>query len=136
MPYRQSLWRTDLTIEDIGPLGPADKWEGGEKTSDTSDYPRASGSVALGGRASREDGTATYLYDERFHASYKTIERGVGRLRVVITRTPLGDDGTAFAGGGYTLTGRVKSLTMPGTDYGSNDGAEVEIGIQLDADFA
>lgn len=135
MPYRQSQWRTDVTIGPY-PLGLADKWAGGGSDSDTSTYPRASGDVQLGGKKTREDGTATYLYDEAMHAVYKAIDRGAGNLGAVIVRTPLGDDGTPYAGGAFTLKGKVKGVSMPEGDYGSNDGAEVEITFTLDADLA
>lgn len=135
MPYRQSQWRTDVTVGQIA-LGLADKWSGGESDSDGTVYPRASGDVQLGGKKTRSDGTATFLYDEVLHNVYKQIDQGAGVMACTIVRTPVGDDGTPFPGGALTLKGKVKGLSMPEGDYGSNDGAEVEITFTLDADLA
>lgn len=139
MPYRQSNWRTQVSVGPTGReinLGLTDRFSGGNKTSDTTSYERASGSVALGGRPSREDATATWLYDEAMHAIYKTIDAGVGVYKCVIIRTPEADDGTPYPGGALTFTGSVTGLSMPDTDYSSNDGAEVEITFNLDAPIA
>lgn len=135
MPYRQSLWRTDITVGGMH-LGLADAWTGGEKTSDSNTYARATGRINLGAEATRGDGTATYLYDERLHAIFKALDRGVGTLNAIITRTPLGDDGTPFAGGGYTLTGKLKEVPQPDGSYDSSDGATVELQFALDAPMA
>lgn len=135
MPYRQSQWHTYINVGGFD-LGRADKWSGGEKTSDNGTYPRADGDTDLGGRASRGDGTATYLYDEKLHAVFKQLDSGVGSLRAVITRVPVGDDGTPFAGGGFTLRGKLKEVPMPDGDYSSNDGAEVELQFSLEAALA
>jgi hypothetical protein len=139
MPYRQSLWRTQVSVGPTGreyDLGPADKWAGGGGTSDANSYPRANGSVALGGRKTRDDGTATYLYDEKMHSLYRTLDNGVGMFRAVIVRTPLKDDGSPMLGGGFTMTGGLAGISEPDTDYGSNDGAEVELSFNLDAPLA
>jgi hypothetical protein len=135
MPYRQSQWRTDVVVGGFH-LGLADKWDGGDKSADTTTYPRASGDVALGGKATRADGTATYLYDEQLHAIFKALDSGVGSLNARITRTPTGDDGTPFPGGAFTLTGHLKAVPMPAGDYGSNDGATVDLQFALDTALA
>lgn len=136
MPYRQSQWRTDITVGGNIHLGLADKWAGGNADSDTGDYPRASGRVPLGGQKTRDEGTATYLCDEQLYAVFKQIDEGAGDMPAVITRTPVGDDGTPFAGGALTLKGKVKGVSMPDGDYGSSDGAEVEISFYLEAQLA
>lgn len=139
MPYRQSLWRTQITVGASGReynLGVADRWSGAGAGSDGSSYARANGDVALGGRKSREEGTARYLYDERLHAMFKALDAGVGTFRAVVTRSPLADDGTPFIGGGFTMTGILTGVSQPDTDYSSNDGAEVELTFTLDAPLA
>lgn len=131
MPYRQNQWRTDITVGDHH-LGLAAKWEGAKKDSETSSYPTAEGDVPLGGKATRDDGTATYLYNERIHAIAKKLDDGAGSLDATITRTPHGDDGTPMAGGGYTMTGKLKSVELPEGDAGSSDGAEIKFEFNID----
>lgn len=92
--------------------------------------------MQLGGKKTRDEGTATFLYDEAMHAVFKDIDRGSGSMPAVIVRTPLGDDKTPMVGSAITLKGIVKGVSMPDGDYGSNDGAEVEIVFTLDADLA
>lgn len=135
MPYRQSQWSTDITVDAIH-LGLADKWDGGGTAADSQTYPRANGPKNLGGTRARGDGTATYLYDETLDAAFKALDAGAGELDAIIHRTPLGDDGTAFASGGFTMTGKLKEVPQPPGDYGSNDGAEVALVFSLDPDFA
>lgn len=139
MPYRQSQWRTDITIDGVGNVGgqAAKAWEGAGADADTSVYQRASGAVQLGGAPTRDDGTATYLYDEVLHAQWKAIEAAQKRsARARITRTPVSDDGTPFTGGGFTMTGVVKGCTLPASDYASSDGAEAQIVFAVDAPLA
>lgn len=140
MPYRNSLWRTQVSVGPTGRelnLGRADRFTGGNKTADGGTYERAEGTVALGGRPSREDATATWLFDETMNTVYRQIDNGVGEWRAIIIRTPLNDDRTAMVGApAITLRGQVTGLSMPDTDYSSNDGAEVEITFNLDAPLA
>lgn len=135
MPNRQSEWETDITVDDIH-LGKADKWDGGGIVADSTTYFRATGPKNLGGTRSRSTGTATYLYDETLDASFRALDAGAGSLNAVIHRTPLGDDGTPMASGGYTLTGKLKEVPQPAGDYSSNDGADVAIVFDLDPDIA
>lgn len=135
MPSRQSLWSTDITVGGIH-LGLADKWDGGESTVTSGVYWRATGKKSLGGVPDRNDGTATYLYDEKLHASFRALNDGNGNLDAIIIRTPLNDDGTPFAGGGFTMTGVLQEVPMPSGDYSSNDGADVALVFQLDGPLA
>lgn len=118
-------------------LGLADRFSGGNKTSDASTYERANGSVALGARASREDATATWLFDETINTVFRQLDNGVGEWRAIIIRTPLADDRTPMVGApAITLRGQMTGVSMPDTDYSSSDGAEVEITFNLDAALA
>jgi hypothetical protein len=136
MPYRQSLWATDVTVAGVH-LGLADKWSGGEKTSDSNMYMRAGGNVNLGARATRGDGTATFLVDETLDSQLRALDSGVGQSDAVIVRYALRDDGiTPMTGRRYTLTGKLKEVPQPDGDYGSSDGATVDLQFSLDADLA
>lgn len=135
MAYRKSSWSTDITVDDVH-LGLADQWADGGIVADTQTYPRANGPKNLGGTRTRNTGTATYLYDETIDACFRRLDQGAGSLDAVIHRTPLGDDGTPMASGGFTLTGKLKEVPQPDGNYGDNTGADIALVFDLDPDIA
>lgn len=139
MPNRQQQWETQITVEDAtGPmvLGLADKFSGAGRSSDSKLYPRARGDIQLGGKSAREDGKAEYLYfDVRGFA--KRLDSACGSGKVTITRREIGDDGLLVTGGeSYTLTGRLKSFSLPESAADGEDGAICEMEFALDTEMA
>lgn len=139
MPARQDRWETSITITDSQgaiALGLADKWSGGGKSSDSKIYPRARGDLQLGGKATREDGKAEYLYYDIKQFAQR-LDSAVGSGKATIARREIGDDGLAIAGGQtHTLKAVLKSFSLPEGDAGGNDGAVCELEFALDVELA
>lgn len=137
MAYTESKTRADITVAGVH-LGIADAWSGGEKTSDGTYYQRATGPKALGAPPTRNDGKATYLFDEAFAAIFRKLDTMVGRgdKRATIALTVVSDDGTPFPGGAIQLSGFLKTLPPPPGDPKSADPAEMDLEFTLNPDLS
>lgn len=138
MPHRQQQWETQITVTDrSGPmiLGLADEWSGGGKSSESKVYPRSRGDIQLGGKSTREDGKAVYLYADIAQFASR-LDVAVGSGKATISRREVGDDGQQITGGDtVTLKGVLKSFALPDSSADGNDGATCELEFALDTDL-
>ena len=134
MAYRAAQWITRIKVGDKD-LGRFKSWEGGNVDSEDSKYQNWDGEIVLGGRKSRDDGTAKRLYREADHAIAHWLNNDAIGLAAEITRVPVGDDGEPW-GETIVLKGRLKSVKIPDHDQASDDGGELELGFTLSTTFA
>jgi hypothetical protein len=130
MPYRQAQWTTSITIG-TKLIGNFKSWEGGSVDSEDSKYQNHDGEIVLGGRRTRENGTARRLFKEEDAALVKFLDESVGTSAEIV-RAPVGDDGVAW-GQSYTLKGKLKSVALPDHDAASEDGGELVLEFSLNS---
>lgn len=141
MPYRQSLWRYQVFVENVDTgqyidLGIADEFTGGSKTAESEDFSRGDGTTQpLGGDAKREPGTATYLYTEAVHAVFRIIDRGVGAAKVRVVATPTDDNRMPWANP-YTMVGMLTTAPLPEGGGGKNAAATIALNMSLQTELA
>lgn len=112
-------------------LGTFDKMSGFEVDSEeTKFWPGGMAKqLSLGGKVNVGNGTISRLYDlARDHPISGWLIEGVGKARVVITKTSLDVDGNAY-GNALTYTGTLKMVQLPEPDSESSDPALIELEI-------
>lgn len=137
---KRSNWKAILRVQDPDSqawvdLGEYAVAEGGGISADASLYHDWDGPQQLGGIRSREDMTLRRLYGRNANEVYTQLDRWTGRARVQVARTATDDRGVAV-GEVIRYTGILGGVSLPDLDKGSNDGGEIELTLQLDADLA
>lgn len=130
MAYRQALWITQIKIGDRD-IGRFKSWEGGGATSEDSKYDNWDGQIPLGGKKSRENGTAKRLYREEDHALAHWLDNVAIGQDATITRIPVGDDGVPWPGDSIVLKGILLNVKIPDHDQAQDDGGELELEFSL-----
>lgn len=134
MSYRQSQWITSIKVGDVD-LGRFKSWEGGGADSEDSKYQNHDGEIVLGGRKTRDNGTAKRLYREADYLLTKWLDGTAIGLPAVITRIPVGDDGQPW-GEPIVLRGKLKAVKIPDHDQEQDDGGELELEFTLSTSIA
>ena len=137
MPYRESNWTVHLKVGDVD-LGYWAELEGGGVDSEDGEYDDWDGTIALGGKRTREDITLRKAYREQVHSVFRWLDARAGNGqtgRCVVTRTPVDDSGVSW-GNPIVITGVLKGVKPPDVNKGSSDAGTLEVTIKCDANLA
>lgn len=129
---RKDLIRTTASVDGV-PLGEFTGFSGGELTSASVKGPRGAGQadVARGGRQSVGDVTITREDDGAVDIKWLASRRG--KAPMVVTRTPLDDDGNPKAAKSITYTGKLRDVN-PGDADSRSDGEFDDFTLIMDCD--